>query len=290
MRKTYFGATRFSVFSPRSVSWRLTRERGAFDPAAYEAALFADVRMEPRIKIFCDLAAPVYQKMAESHEFRHFVYYSTRMPERWTNILRETAEKYPVLCLMPVDSDRLETIGHVTQVMREASASEDALVFLFRIDDDDLLSIDYLDQISEYMHELHAGYGVSLADGYAGLYEAGGYQEFRKHTQILTSIGQGTIGSWNSASAKLNVPQISNHNRTHFRMSVLVSAQRPSFVQTRHVGQDTASREGAGESSESARGDLLTRFRKLREVDSTSELVSQFPTLSRYVESAVIRE
>lgn len=236
--------------------------------------------MEPRIRIFCDLAAPIYQQMAERHDYRHFVYYSKEMPERWTDALNQAAVEFPVLRPTLVDSDRINTIGHIESILAERRSSKESLVFLFRVDDDDILALDFLDQVSEYMHELHRGYAVSLADGFAGLYEDGEYREFRRHTHVLSSMGQGTIGAWAPADGKLRIPQIVNHGKTHFRRSVLVNAQRPTFLQTRHVGQDTASQGGAVESLEMARADLLTRFSRLKAIDDVSELKSQFPTVS----------
>lgn len=191
MLKHYFGATRFSIVSPDSGSWRLSRGEGRTDAESYSQKLFAPERMGPRVQIFCELAAPLYQQMAERHAFRHFVYYSPLLPERWRRELEAAAQTYPVLELVPVESDQLDVLERMEGHLARTAGDQQALVFAFRIDDDDLLSADYLDQVEPYLIEAHEGYAVSFASGYAGFFENGGYSLLRRHYQPMSSMGQG---------------------------------------------------------------------------------------------------
>ncbi|MFC0247240.1 glycosyltransferase [Citricoccus parietis] len=280
MLKYYFGATRFSIVSPDSTSWRLSRKEGVADAQNYTERLFSDERLGPRVQIFCELAAPIYQQMADRHHYRHFVYYSPQLPDKWLTELQAAAEKYPVLELVAVNSDRVGNVARMQKVLVEAAPGDDALVFAFRVDDDDLLSADYLDQVEQYMLPEHDGFGVSLAEGYVGLFEHGGYSVLRHYNQAMSSMGQGAIGRWISSTGTLEINEIRNHRRTPKMRTVLLNAQRPSVIQTRHIQQDTATDDGhMNGDPDVIRREILTKMGRHAVVEDTEQLFTQFPTL-----------
>lgn len=280
----YFGTTRFSVFNPDSPDWRLTRTQGATDPELYEKMLFSDSRMEPRVRIFCDISAPIYQRMAEGHNFYHLVFYSSRMPSRWKDELERASTKYPVLKLIPVDTGKLDSSFYVKQSLVSMQENINSLIYVFRIDDDDILSVDYLDQVKPLVIDQHVGFAVSFADGYAGLFENNQYVEIRRHVQALSSMGQGVIGRWLSEQFELELPRINNHTKTHYNRTVLLNAQRSSFIQTRHTGQDTALSEGDGRMDlASQRQEVKSKFERLKTVIEREKVVEQFPSIEKYL-------
>lgn len=280
----YYGTTRFSVFNPNSPDWRLTRTQGATDPQLYEKMLFSDSRMEPRVRIFCDIAAPIYQRMAESHNFYQLVFYSPRMPSRWKDELEEASTKYPVLKLIPVDTEKLDMSFYIKQSLVNIEEELDSFVYMFRIDDDDILSVDYLDQVKPLVIDQHVGFAVSFADGYAGLFENNQYVEIRKHVQALSSMGQGVIGRWFAEKSELELPRMNNHNKTHYNRTVLLNAQRSSFIQTRHTGQDTALLEGnGGMDLASQRREVKSKFERLKTVVEREKVIAEFPSIEKYL-------
>lgn len=289
MLKHYFGATRFSIVSPDSGSWRLSRGEGRTDAESYSQKLFAPERMGPRVQIFCELAAPLYQQMAERHAFRHFVYYSPLLPERWRRELEAAAQTYPVLELVPVESDQLDVLERMEGHLARTAGDQQALVFAFRIDDDDLLSADYLDQVEPYLIEAHEGYAVSFASGYAGFFENGGYSLLRRHYQPMSSMGQGAIGRWLPETQSLRIEEIRNHAHTAKMRPAIVDAQRPTCIQTRHLQQDTATEQGhlssqteadsAQQQADRLRTALLAKMLRADPVADTELIFTQFPTL-----------
>lgn len=286
MRKHYFGCTRFSIVSPDSTSWRLSRGDGRADVESYTRKLFSEERMGPRMQIFCELAAPLYQQMAARHEYRHFVYYSTLLPERWRRELEAAAQRHPVLELVPVESDRLDVEDRMRGHLERSAGEQDALVFAFRVDDDDLLSVDYLDQVEPYLTEDHEGYAVSFASGYAGLFEDGGYALLRQHYQPMSSMGQGAIGRWSGQTRTLRLQEIRNHAHTAKVRPAVVDAQRPTCLQTRHLQQDTATDGGHSaapgslrSSADPVRAKLLATLLRARPVEDPELVFTQFPTL-----------
>lgn len=282
----HVGVTRFSIFSPDTKSWRLTRREASSDADRYAELLFSEERMTPRCDIFCNLSAPLLQEMSEEHSYRHIVMYSDLLPQRWLRKLQEAAQRYPVLRLISVGSDRVDGHAPMTEHLSEVSGRQDAMVFAFRLDDDDLLAGDYLDQVAPLVTESHDGFAVSFADGYAGLFENGEYTDIRKLHQPLSSMGQGVIGLWVAKEKRLNLSEIRDHNWTHYGKTVLLNAQRPTFVQTRHIGQDTLipdSRHAAD--PQKAKSVMLKRFNRLKELEGFEELYDSFPSLSGRVRS-----
>lgn len=276
--KYFFGQTRFSILSPESKSWQLTR--GASDAAEYSNVLFSDQRMEPRCTIFCDIAAPLYQRMAERHNYRHFVLYSPSLPEKWRSRLEATAARYPVLQLVPTDTDKVMLADLVAPELERLELKNDALIFGFRIDDDDLVAIDFLDQVSPLVSGEHHGFAISLARGYAAIYEGDVYTEFRQFDQPMIAIGLGTVGRWHSNSSRLDLPKIVDHRRTHHRRTVLLDARRPTVLWTRHVAQDSAPKQvKEATDSQTARVLLQRELRRFKFVDDVTPILERFPTL-----------
>lgn len=280
--KYFFGQTRFSIFSPGSRSWQLTR--GLDDPDEYARTLYSEERMGPRCEIFCNLAAPTYQRMADRYQYHHFVMYSPTMPARWRARLEEAAQRYPVLQLMPTDTGQVQLADLAAPVLGRLTPSRDALVFGFRIDDDDLLSEDYLDQIAPLVTERHHGYAISLAKGYAGIFEHGAYTEVREFDQPLIAIGLGTVGRWRARSSQLDLPKVVDHRRTHHRRPVVLDARRATVLWTRHVAQDSApARVKNAPDAESARASLRRELRGFPRVDNAGAVLERFPALRDHI-------
>ncbi|GAA2241941.1 hypothetical protein GCM10010413_50620 [Promicromonospora sukumoe] len=264
----YFGVTRFSTFLPLSSAWVSSRDGRT--ESEYKAHLFSDERMEPRVRIFVDRALPIYQSMAERHEYRHIVHYSDSLPTRWREELEEAARKYPVLHL-----DKVETRINSTQVMLEqiGRRTPDAdVVVWFRVDDDDLLSADFLDRLSVYATPKHSGYAVSFGMGLAGLYVDGQYTEFRKVHGRLPSQGQAYVGRYDHLKGVLQFPRATAHSRQDTVSPVIYDSRDVSYVYTFHDQQDQ------GLTTHGSAAERLARFPLL---DDVGGLATKFPTIAR---------
>lgn len=256
----HVGMTRFSLMLPESQDWRLTRHAGTADPEAYAAHLYSEERMRPRLDIFCELAAPIYQQMAEQHSFRLLVQHSSVMPQRWTEQLQSTAEKYPVLQLVECAGNPPPAVDLVRSCLAATSPEQSAMVYAFRVDDDDLLAATFLDQVSPYLIAEHIGWALSFSAGYAGLYEQGRFTAVAQRQLRLTSMGQGAIGWWDAEAGELVLDPISNHTKTDRKRPVILDGWRRAFFQTQHVGQDTAGADGTVEDREAARAKILAQL------------------------------
>lgn len=271
--------TRFSLFNPTSNAWRMTRTDWT-SAEEYAAHLYSDERMAPRADIFCDIAAPIYQEMAERHRYQHLVAYSRELPDRWRERLQDAARRYPVLRPVQVQEGSVNWVREVRKVLTGEAVIRDTMVFAFRVDDDDLLAVDFLDRVAPQVTPAHHGYAISMARGYAALYEDGHYSDVRHYRQLLPSMGQGAIGMWHAARKDLELTVVKNHNQTYRNRTVLLDGTRPTWLQTRHSGQDTAVGEREDRSDlAAARRAVRARLQDLEPVANLAEVYQVFPTL-----------
>lgn len=273
----YYGTTRFSLYVPESRSWRLSRRA---DDETYLQRLFAPERMGPRCDIFCDLAVPIYQQMADQRSYRHLVLYSEQMPQRWKDRLVQAALHHPVLELVECDASGPPDVRTLVRDDLVSKERADALIYLFRVDDDDLLAVDYLAQVEQHVHAAHHDHVVSLSSGYAALYEDGTYSKIGVHRTRLSSMGQGAIGSWQATERRLRITPVGHHLRSDHSRPVILDGRRPAYLQTRHLEQDTVASPTGGADAQEARRRLLRDLDALRSVEDREALTVLFPTLA----------
>lgn len=265
------GITRYSVFQPDSGAWNLSRDaRGLQD---YRDALWAPERLNPRATIFLDLGAPILQRLADRHDYTHIVQYSDTMPELWLSQLRVAAQRYPVLTLVeastPPDLGRL-----VHQIVRDSDRPSRPVV-QFRLDDDDLVGVDYLDRIAEFSTRADAGRAISLATGYTGFFRDGGLVgPVRKIRRVFGAQGLAYVGWYDRGADRVDIKAGGKHYQVDRRMPTLVDSRVPAYFQMRHVGQDTLLNE------EEAERAIQASLEKLTVIKSTAAVANAFPTLA----------
>ncbi|WP_433923971.1 glycosyltransferase [Vreelandella sp. 21] len=264
----FFGVTRFSVFSPGSSAWKIT----AAQESEYLDHLYSDERLSPRFDIFVNYALPVYEEYSKKYDYKHIVLYSDKMPDKWKKILFDCGEKYNFLCLHKV-SKSIEFM----EVMEEQLARERAVdcpVALFRVDDDDLLSKDFIDQLSNYTDFPFVGMSVSFGCGVAAKYTSGSFDDFRSIKKPMIAIGLANIGRYDSSSLRLWLPKAVSHVETDIHRPVIVDCRKPSFVWTHHFLQDSNHQE----SSSSGKAEIDKKFLSYRSVKDIS-CIDSFPTI-----------
>lgn len=234
--RSYYGWTRYSAYVPdhRGLAFRATRVFP--DERAYLDYLWSAQRMATRQQIFLTLSVPLLQRMRERHDYRHVVTYSPEMPEPWQSALHEAAQRFDVLDLRPAAE------GVITDIMAtdltERGLSSRKAVW-FRVDDDDLLSADYLDFLDEHVTAHGPDWAVSLAKGVAGVWHDGRLTDLRGTHRPLGSQGLACIGWWDGTTRELTVPDVGNHSTTDWRMPTVLDSRRATFLQLLHAGQDT---------------------------------------------------
>lgn len=228
-----------------------------------------------RCEIFAK-AVQIYQQMSELHPYRHIVHYSDVMPERWIKFLKDLADMFPVLLLDEVGERGRKSASTMQSHMNTVGADSGPMAW-FRIDDDDLLSVDYLDALSPYVEEANIGRGVSFGRGLAAMHTAEGLSNFRFVHNPLGSAGLAYIGRFDSSTGQVNLPGEPGHPRTDLHFPVILDSTDVKFVWIHHLGQDTKS--DATEAANNRR--IEGTFAKWEKVPSPDDFVSKFPSLRR---------
>lgn len=234
--KFFFGVTRFSVYAPGSNSWKLSKDD--VSEKEYLDNLYSDERLSVRFEIFTKRALPIYQQMANGKNYRHIVQYSDLMPEKWKEKLFQCARDFPVVLLQEVKHTTASVDAMLEELKTQKAPS--GVVVWFRVDDDDLLSADYLDQLEQYAQESFGGMAVSFGSGITAAYTNGTFKNFRLIRKHLMSQGQAYIGRYDAAESKIIFPKASDHTKTDINTPVIIDSRKPAYFWVHHDSQDTS--------------------------------------------------
>lgn len=269
----YVGVTRFSVVNPRGAGLRMVTKEGS-DHAKYLSMLFDDERLRARFHIFGEIAAPVYQRFAENYDYRHIVQYSEELPKRWKQQLFDIAAKYPVIKLTKVtDEDMVDSVKK--EVMSWGDSFRGTFVW-FRVDDDDVLSVDYLEALSQFVNPYNVGMAVSFSMLASGIFVGGELGDLRLIRMPLSGLGLAFICRADLNLGSIETPGMIPHPRVDRHLPTISSAIAPHALWMRHIDQDTAvtgSHVGAKLSN------LQAYFSKHPRYDG-SKFASKFPTVA----------
>lgn len=269
----YRAVVRFSLFDPEWKGWRSTNS-GTFDSAdEYRDWLWAPDRMEPRFTIFGEHAAPTYQRIAERHDFRVLVQHSHDLPDQWLDRLRDLERRYPALRLVPLPGweEARDTVRR--DLFRDGRTG---MVVMLRIDDDDLISTDFVDQLAPYSGRRFEGWAVSLGLGLVGRFTDGRITDLRHFALPLSSIGQAYVGRFDRRRKKLNLSPLQHHRKVSQVLPTVLDSREAAFVQVRHGLQDTR----MGVAPDAAEDKVAAELKRLEKVAGSPTLRAKFPSLS----------
>lgn len=272
-RVQYRAVVRFSIFDPTRGGWLATK-KGTFDgPDDLRAQLWSEGRLGSRMHLFGQLASPIYQQIAAEHDFRVLVQHSADLPEPWLGRLEALATSYPVLRLAPLGGwvEARDTVQ--ADLDRDGRTGP---VVMLRVDDDDLLAADYLDQLAPYVTPDHHGWAISLSGGVVARLEDRRLLDFRTDVQPFGSMGQTFVGDYDARRRTLDLPVMPNHRRVHEYRPTVVDSREITFLQVRHADQDTRLRRDR----EAEQQVLRTQMAKLPPVTDFAPLRAKFPTLA----------
>lgn len=231
---TFIGRTRFSLYQPGAASWRLS-SRDSAAGGTYLEQLYEPQRMRNRLDLLLGFVLPQIESSRDGHRVRHIVSYSDRMPAWVLDELRAGVGAYSWVQLDCHSDGAIEwPLGRMAQLLLPSGG-----VFgSYRLDDDDLVSSDYFDQMSRYITSANVGTRVSLGLGAAAVYEDGTLVSVREIYQPMNSIGLLDVAEWQPASGLRTAPD-APHVLSDRYGPVILDSRRHSFIQTRHLGQDT---------------------------------------------------
>lgn len=241
--RLFIGHTRFSVHSYGSTQFNATREasRGAgFTEKEYTAWLYDEKRLAPRTEILTRFSLPQLARAAEDVDLVHFLSYSPSLPERHKHRLYEAAEEYEFLKLNettgPVGTfpaDRL-----LNRVLQEYDPSN-SVYGVYRLDDDDVLSVNYFDQMTPYVIPEHHGWWVSLGTGISAIKDGGHHVLAREHYYPKSAFGLLYVGgvTGRGRPARIKAPK---HTVVDKHAPTILDSREAAYFHIRHKGQDSS--------------------------------------------------
>lgn len=268
----FIGQTRFSLFNPDSPSWRASNNSRFNTVSEYQEYLYADSRLDIRCEIFLNHSMPQLELAARDVELVHIVSYSDSLPEKYKAILAEGAERFPFL--------RLEERAHGRTILTAKDVAVAAMPShgafgVFRLDDDDLLPVDYFDQVSPYVTAANAGMQVSLAVGATALYEDGVYTNIRNPYWPMLAIGLLDVCHLNE-DGSVKTPLPAPHHRSDRTNPVIVDGRGLGWLWVRHASQDTSLDLG-GPANPDTLDRVVAQMAKYPEFTDSGHLARSFP-------------
>ena len=267
----FIGQTRFSLFHPQSSSWGATDGR-FLTPEDYEVYLYSDERIGLRSDIFINQSLPQLALASKGFDLFHVVSYSAGLPAKFQRLLEDAAARYPFLVLdRQVSEPTVDPHDIAAEILDESGAAYG----VYRLDDDGLVSLDYFEQMSQYVTDANAGMQVSLATGITALCVDGNYSNFRASYWPMHSMGLLSIWRRDNDGSLIG-PDDAQHNLSDRTNPVIVDARKPGYFWVRHLTQDTSIDDSPG----MARGKLIENLQRYPSVSGDVDLGSIFPAIA----------
>lgn len=251
MRKLFIGHTRFSVHQYKSGSFKATRQGdgGLFSEKEYTDWLYDEERLAPRTEIFIEESLPQLAASADSCDLVHIVHYSASLPQKYQDLLRDAALEYPFLHLNEAPGMVAPSAPNkkvLNQVLR-GRLPEDGVFGIYRLDDDDVLPINFFPRMSPYVVDEHVGWRISFPESLTAIRTQSEYilpwrRYFPKAAAGLVSVHQKTsdgsiLGLQTRAPAK-------GHMKLDTAYPTVLDSREPGFFQARHKSQDSTLGDG----------------------------------------------
>lgn len=237
----FVGHTRFSVHQFGSRYFNATRDDDAgagFTEEQYTEWLYSDERMDPRTEIFTQLSLPQLEQAAENFNVVHYVSYSPSLPQRHKDALRDAAEAYDFLELNETDKTVSST---PTKRLIRSAAEKHGLssgpIGVYRLDDDDVLSINYFHLMAPYVRRSHIGWWVSQGLGVAALRVDDLFVYARDYYYPKSAFGPLCIAGYDRG--EVTHTKAPKHTVMDHSNPTILDSREPAYFHIRHRGQDS---------------------------------------------------
>lgn len=249
-------------------------------PREYMEYLYSDDRLALRANIFVNYSLPQLEIASSAHTIKHIVAYSDTLPAKYQSILSEAAERFPFIILeRGTEHHKAVLPGTPAWTSTIGSLREDYTCFgTYRLDDDDILPVDYFDQMAPYIRPSNIGMQVSLGTGVEALYENGRFLNLRQSYYPMFSAGLMSICGFDS-SGRLKQPSPAPHHLSDRANPVILDSKKIGYMRLRHVTQDGALRNGGVQESD-RRQKIVTHMNRAPALESSTDPAAVFPVLS----------
>lgn len=275
-RKMFIGHTRFSLFVPDSEAWRASNGGSFENEQEYKEYLYSDKRLELRTNIFLNHTIPTLQLASQNFDVVHIVSFSESLPAKFKERLFKAANENSVLLLDEVpDGD--SAYGAVSRIAKDRGI--EGIFGRYRLDDDDILSVDYFKIVEQYLRPEFVGMVVSLPLGIEAVFDRGRFFNLREAHVPMNSMGLLSICD-RDANGKIVGPNGGPHDKSDRFDPVILDASGYGYFRSNHTGQDNAMRY----LSSSVMDFLLESMAKFPPAADFPKLRENFPTIAKQLE------
>lgn len=281
----FIGHTRFSIYAPESRAWRASDRSRFKTEGDYRRYLFSDARLSIRADILLKFSLPQLEIAARGHNVTHLLSYSEHLPKKYEDMLLRAETQYPFLIL----ERQQRGVPHATiEMISRGSLFDTADPYqpfgIYRLDDDDVLPVDYFAQNAPYVKQEHVGMQVSLGTGVSAIYKDGRFFNARKCYHPMLSIGYMSIHKFNEDASMTKLPPVS-HSVADRHYPVIMDSRKLGYLWTRHTEQDTVL--GLVETDQGSRIESLKKHMDVHPaIHDLEELNAAFPILADDITSA----
>lgn len=272
----FVGHTRFSLYNPKSSSWKASNGSKFSSSEDYKNYLYSEKRLDVRAEIFINQSLPQIQLASNGHQVKHIVSYSESLPMKYQILLEEACQKYSFLILDKHTENREAVDPHTVASYMLKSGT--GAYGLYRLDDDDLLSTDYFDQMSQYIYPSNAGFIISLALGLTAMLDSNKYKNVKLSHWPMLAIGLLSV-CYRNADGVVIAPRPTPHNNADRENPVILDSRNISYLWVRHPGQDTS----LSMSDNEAKNELLKDMQKYDPIMPGLDINSKFPSISNII-------
>lgn len=227
------GLTLFSVLQKQSKKYVINYN----GYENYVKELFSEERLDLKSDIFFNLSLPQLNVMDKSScSYIHYLVYSKELPNKYKVKIKESVTKYSFLRAIEVVT--YEQFNIKEELKKVVTPGENFA--LFGLDDDDLLSIDYLQILKNYIKKEFIGFNVVLSKGFTGLYNDG-LSNCRELRFPFINIGQARICN-RDLKGIVHIHEKGSHMKTDLMCPTIIDSRSATFFWFRHLVQDTFSK------------------------------------------------
>lgn len=284
----FFGYTRFSIYSPGAKGWNISSIDSINSENKinnYRDHLFSEERLSVRSEIFFNLSLPIIASQAKDYQFFHIIKYSDLLPQKYKDMLEKAKNEFPFLILDETTSTRNRDILKdiiKKKILDIDSKGTSQLFGYFSLDDDDLLSCDYLSAMEEYISKPYVGKIISFGKGITAIFDQGKISHIRDAYVPKINIGMMRVCEYNVVKDLFTIPPSHSHAKQDYVCPVILDSRLTHFCWLRHLNQDTNFRKKECSQKSQLLSSLDAHSPTQLEND---KIVSLFPTLYGIISS-----
>lgn len=241
MKKHVVISIRYSLYAPdMRKSWAIGRE----SEEKYKKELFSYERMSRRRAFFervtLDSLINLNASKPEDVELKVYILSSRLLPESDAKFLNEVSANHKFLDVIYLNEDEVDVRAGLIEYVDRLSGGD--IYASVRLDDDDGLAADFVNQLNFYLRADFSGCVVSFSKGHGCLLDdAGAVLNAAEYKWRFGSAGLAYVSKKDKAvrTGTYSIFQCGDHTKTDNKLPTVSDARRPAFLRAFHVENDS---------------------------------------------------